>query len=113
MYVDIYVVTWLMSDILNSYLTTILSGFAADYQRSLSVPISIFVEDTDSYSGSIDLSCSLDLRMHQLPLRVIETSESINSVLLWVTLLLNRKIKNVPSLRQQLSDRILDQGQTT
>ncbi|KAI4811320.1 hypothetical protein KUCAC02_014232 [Chaenocephalus aceratus] len=55
---------------------------AADYQRSLSVPISIFVEDTDSYSGSIDLSCSLDLRMHQLPLRVIETSESINSVLL-------------------------------
>ncbi|XP_034088807.1 mitogen-activated protein kinase kinase kinase 5 [Gymnodraco acuticeps] len=54
---------------------------AADYQRSLSVPISIFVEDTDSYSGSIDLSCSLDLRMHQLPLRVIETSESINSFL--------------------------------
>lgn len=41
---------------------------AADYQRSLSVPISILVEDTDSYSGSIDLSYSLDLRRHQ-PLR--------------------------------------------
>ncbi|XP_061814603.2 mitogen-activated protein kinase kinase kinase 5 [Nerophis lumbriciformis] len=35
---------------------------AVDYNRSLSVPISILVEDTDSYPDSIDLSCSLDLR---------------------------------------------------
>ncbi|XP_053736714.1 mitogen-activated protein kinase kinase kinase 5 [Synchiropus splendidus] len=38
---------------------------SGDYHRSLSVPISIFVEDTDSYSDSIDLSCSLDLRRPQ------------------------------------------------
>uniref|UniRef100_A0A8C2Z3Z5 mitogen-activated protein kinase kinase kinase n=1 Tax=Cyclopterus lumpus TaxID=8103 RepID=A0A8C2Z3Z5_CYCLU len=49
---------------------------AADYQRSLSVPVSIFVEDTDSYSGSIDLSCSLDLRGHQSSLTADENSES-------------------------------------
>ncbi|KAM9353855.1 mitogen-activated protein kinase kinase kinase 5 [Symphorus nematophorus] len=49
---------------------------AADYQRSLSVPISIFVEDTDSYSGSIDLSCSLDLRRQQASIRADEISES-------------------------------------
>ncbi|XP_041797729.1 mitogen-activated protein kinase kinase kinase 5 [Chelmon rostratus] len=49
---------------------------AADYQRSLSVPISIFVEDTDSYSDSIDLSCSLDLRRPQSSLRADEISES-------------------------------------
>ncbi|XP_030015073.1 mitogen-activated protein kinase kinase kinase 5 [Sphaeramia orbicularis] len=49
---------------------------AADYHRSLSAPISILVEDTDSYSGSIDLSCSLDLRWHQLPLKADEISES-------------------------------------
>ncbi|KAG7475546.1 mitogen-activated protein kinase kinase kinase 5-like [Solea senegalensis] len=47
-----------------------------DYQRSLSVPISILVEDTDSYSGSIDLSCSLDLRRQQADLRACEVSES-------------------------------------
>ncbi|XP_029959193.1 mitogen-activated protein kinase kinase kinase 5 [Salarias fasciatus] len=49
---------------------------SADYQRSLSVPVSIFVEDTDSYSGSIDLSCSLDLRRNQADLRGDEISES-------------------------------------
>ncbi|KAM8735760.1 mitogen-activated protein kinase kinase kinase 5 isoform 1-T1 [Acanthopagrus schlegelii] len=49
---------------------------AADYQRSLSVPISILVEDTDSYSGSIDLSCSLDLRRQQSAFRADEISES-------------------------------------
>ncbi|KAM8871129.1 mitogen-activated protein kinase kinase kinase 5 isoform 2-T2 [Spinachia spinachia] len=49
---------------------------AADYQRSLSVPISILVEDTDSYSGSIDLSSSLDLRGHQCPLAADDHSES-------------------------------------
>ncbi|KAL6109739.1 map3k6 [Pungitius sinensis] len=49
---------------------------AADYQRSLSVPISILVEDTDSFSGSIDLSYSLDLRRHQSPLRASDHSES-------------------------------------
>ncbi|XP_022075321.2 mitogen-activated protein kinase kinase kinase 5 [Acanthochromis polyacanthus] len=47
-----------------------------DYQRSLSVPVSILVEDTDSYSDSIDLSCSLDLRRHQSNLRTDETPES-------------------------------------
>ncbi|KAM3615283.1 uncharacterized protein V6R79_026064 [Siganus canaliculatus] len=49
---------------------------AVDYQRSLSVPIAILVEDTDSYSGSIDLSCSLDLRRLQPNLRGDEISES-------------------------------------
>lgn len=49
---------------------------AADYHRSLSVPISIFVEDTDSYSDSIDLSCSLDLRRPQVIQRADEMSES-------------------------------------
>lgn len=57
---------------------------AADYHRSLSVPISILVEDTDSYSDSIDLSCSLDLRRHQAVQRAEEISESppTNSFLL-------------------------------
>ncbi|KAF3692190.1 Mitogen-activated protein kinase kinase kinase 5 [Channa argus] len=49
---------------------------AADYQRSLSVPISILVEDTDSYSSSIDLSASLDLRRPQSTLGAHEISES-------------------------------------
>ncbi|XP_070691759.1 mitogen-activated protein kinase kinase kinase 5 [Pempheris klunzingeri] len=49
---------------------------SADYQRSLSVPISILVEDTDSYSDSIDLSCSLDLRRPQSTLRADEISDS-------------------------------------
>lgn len=49
---------------------------AADYHRSLSVPISILVEDTDSYSDSIDLSCSLDLRRSQAIQRAEEISES-------------------------------------
>ncbi|XP_040900393.1 mitogen-activated protein kinase kinase kinase 5 [Toxotes jaculatrix] len=47
-----------------------------DYQRSLSVPISILVEDTDLYAGSIDLSCSLDLRRPQSTIRADEVSES-------------------------------------
>uniref|UniRef100_A0A671XKB2 mitogen-activated protein kinase kinase kinase n=1 Tax=Sparus aurata TaxID=8175 RepID=A0A671XKB2_SPAAU len=45
-------------------------------RRSLSVPISILVEDTDSYLGSIDLSCSLDLRRPQSAFRANEISES-------------------------------------
>ncbi|XP_038566796.1 mitogen-activated protein kinase kinase kinase 5 isoform X1 [Micropterus salmoides] len=49
---------------------------SADYQRSLSVPISILVEDTDLYSGSVDLSGSLDLRRPQSTLRADENSES-------------------------------------
>ncbi|XP_071392057.1 mitogen-activated protein kinase kinase kinase 5 [Centroberyx affinis] len=49
---------------------------AADYHRSLSVPISIFVEDTDSYSDMIDLSCSLDLRRPMSALRADDISES-------------------------------------
>lgn len=67
-----------MSEVLNthSYLTLILLGFAADYQRSLSVPISILVEDTDSFEGSIDLSCSLDLRRHQTTIIEDEISDS-------------------------------------
>uniref|UniRef100_A0A8D3DAF8 mitogen-activated protein kinase kinase kinase n=1 Tax=Scophthalmus maximus TaxID=52904 RepID=A0A8D3DAF8_SCOMX len=52
------------------------SELQTDYHRSLSVPISILVEDTDSYSGSIDLSCSLDLRRPHYALRVHEVSES-------------------------------------
>ncbi|XP_022619973.1 mitogen-activated protein kinase kinase kinase 5-like [Seriola dumerili] len=51
-------------------------ALSADYQRSLSVPISILVEDTDSYSDSIDLSCSLDFRRHHSTLRPSEVSES-------------------------------------
>ncbi|XP_071326030.1 mitogen-activated protein kinase kinase kinase 5 [Trachinotus anak] len=51
-------------------------ALSADYQRSLSVPISILVEDTDSYSDSIDLSCSLDFRRTQYTLRANEVSES-------------------------------------
>ncbi|XP_069559918.1 mitogen-activated protein kinase kinase kinase 5 isoform X2 [Brachyistius frenatus] len=51
----------------------------ADYQRSLSVPVSILVEDTDSYSGSIDLSCSLDLRRPQFALRANESPPSASS----------------------------------
>uniref|UniRef100_I3KHA6 mitogen-activated protein kinase kinase kinase n=1 Tax=Oreochromis niloticus TaxID=8128 RepID=I3KHA6_ORENI len=47
-----------------------------DYQRSMSVPISIHVEDTDSYSDSVDLSCSLDLTRSQSSLRAEEISES-------------------------------------
>lgn len=71
-------------------------GFAADYQRSLSVPISIHVEDADSYSDSIDLSCSLDFRRPQSACLGIEVSEnppSTSSFLLWVRLLLNRRYK--------------------
>ncbi|XP_076008745.1 mitogen-activated protein kinase kinase kinase 5 [Genypterus blacodes] len=48
---------------------------AADYQRSLSVPI-LNVEDTDSYSDVIDLSCSLDLRRPVSALMADEMSES-------------------------------------
>uniref|UniRef100_A0A8C4EL62 mitogen-activated protein kinase kinase kinase n=1 Tax=Dicentrarchus labrax TaxID=13489 RepID=A0A8C4EL62_DICLA len=66
----------LMDTFLRSHLTTMFLAFAADYQRSLSVPISILVEDTDSFSGSIDLSCSLDLRRPQSTLRADEISES-------------------------------------
>uniref|UniRef100_A0A3B3CKV9 mitogen-activated protein kinase kinase kinase n=1 Tax=Oryzias melastigma TaxID=30732 RepID=A0A3B3CKV9_ORYME len=47
-----------------------------DYQRSLSVPISILVEDTDSYSGSVDMSSSLDLRRHKSVFQADEISES-------------------------------------
>lgn len=64
-----------------------LVHFTADYQRSLSVPISIHVEDTDSYSGSIDLSCSLDLRRHQPSIKANEITESppnTSSFLSWV-----------------------------
>lgn len=57
-------------------LTVISPGFAADYQRSLSVPISILVEDTDSYSDLIDLSCSLDFRRPQSTLRADEITGS-------------------------------------
>lgn len=42
----------------------------------MSVPISIHVEDTDSYSDSVDLSCSLDLTRSQSSLRAEEISES-------------------------------------
>ncbi|KAM6910528.1 mitogen-activated protein kinase kinase kinase 5 [Xenentodon cancila] len=52
------------------------SDISAEYQRSLSVPISILVEDTDSYSSSVDLSNSLDLRRHISALRADEISES-------------------------------------
>uniref|UniRef100_A0A4W6C1K0 mitogen-activated protein kinase kinase kinase n=1 Tax=Lates calcarifer TaxID=8187 RepID=A0A4W6C1K0_LATCA len=48
----------------------------SDYQRSLSVPISIHVEDADSYSDSIDLSCSLDFRRPQSACLGIEVSEN-------------------------------------
>ncbi|XP_036072031.1 mitogen-activated protein kinase kinase kinase 5 isoform X2 [Oryzias melastigma] len=48
----------------------------SDYQRSLSVPISILVEDTDSYSGSVDMSSSLDLRRHKSVFQADEISES-------------------------------------
>ncbi|XP_055359168.1 mitogen-activated protein kinase kinase kinase 5 isoform X2 [Betta splendens] len=51
----------------------------ADYQRSLSVPISIRVEDTDSYSASVDLSSSLDLRRPQSTLKANQMSGSPTS----------------------------------
>lgn len=60
---------------------------AAEYQRSLSVPISIFVEDTDSPSSSIDLSVSLDLRRHVSTFKTNDISESppsSSSILSWV-----------------------------
>ncbi|MEQ2167512.1 hypothetical protein GOODEAATRI_004935 [Goodea atripinnis] len=43
---------------------------SADYHRSLSVPISILVEDTDLDTSSIDLASSLDLRKHWYATRV-------------------------------------------
>ncbi|XP_035991148.1 mitogen-activated protein kinase kinase kinase 5 [Fundulus heteroclitus] len=49
---------------------------SADYHRSLSVPISILVEDTDSDTGSVDLASSLDLRKHWSAVRVPGISES-------------------------------------
>ncbi|MED6254095.1 hypothetical protein ATANTOWER_015557 [Ataeniobius toweri] len=49
---------------------------SADYHRSLSVPISILVEDTDLDTSSIDLSSSLDLRKHWSATRVAEIAES-------------------------------------
>lgn len=52
------------------------SGNSADYHRSLSMPISIFVEDTDSDTGSIDLASSLDLRKRWSGVRVAGISES-------------------------------------
>uniref|UniRef100_A0A4W6C1E9 mitogen-activated protein kinase kinase kinase n=1 Tax=Lates calcarifer TaxID=8187 RepID=A0A4W6C1E9_LATCA len=58
-------------------------GFAADYQRSLSVPISIHVEDADSYSDSIDLSCSLDFRRPQSACLGIEWDLSLYCHLLF------------------------------
>ena len=36
---------------------------SSDLHRSFSVPVAIYVEDTDSVD-SLDLSCSLDLRRH-------------------------------------------------
>lgn len=62
----------------------------------MSVPISILVEDTDSYSDLVDLSCSLDLTRSQSSLRAEEISESppsTNSFLLWVRLFLKRNSK--------------------
>ncbi|XP_014327722.1 mitogen-activated protein kinase kinase kinase 5-like [Xiphophorus maculatus] len=52
------------------------SSHSTDYYRSLSVPISILVEDTDSDTGSVDLASSLDMRKHLSPLRVTAISES-------------------------------------
>ncbi|XP_054903264.1 mitogen-activated protein kinase kinase kinase 5 [Poeciliopsis prolifica] len=50
---------------------------STDYYRSLSMPVSILVEDTDSDSvGSVDLASSLDMRKYWSPLRVTEISES-------------------------------------
>ncbi|XP_056237687.1 mitogen-activated protein kinase kinase kinase 5 [Seriola aureovittata] len=59
-------------------------ALSADYQRSLSVPISILVEDTDSYSDSIDLSCSLDFRRHHSTLRPSEESPPTTSSFLLI-----------------------------
>uniref|UniRef100_A0A8C6UR37 mitogen-activated protein kinase kinase kinase n=1 Tax=Neogobius melanostomus TaxID=47308 RepID=A0A8C6UR37_9GOBI len=53
---------------------------ASDYQRSLSVPVSIQVEDVeDPYSDFVDLSCSLDLRITRSNLKVNEISDSPTS----------------------------------
>nr|XP_020445845.1 mitogen-activated protein kinase kinase kinase 5-like isoform X2 [Monopterus albus] len=60
-------------------------SLSTDYQRSLSVPISIFVEDTDSYLGLVDLSSSFDLRRPQTILRadgISESPPSTSSILL-------------------------------
>uniref|UniRef100_A0A3B3VKR0 mitogen-activated protein kinase kinase kinase n=1 Tax=Poecilia latipinna TaxID=48699 RepID=A0A3B3VKR0_9TELE len=52
------------------------SSNSTDYHRSLSVPVSILVEDTDSDTGSVDLASSLDMRKRWSPLRVTGISES-------------------------------------
>ncbi|XP_056141892.1 mitogen-activated protein kinase kinase kinase 5 isoform X2 [Lampris incognitus] len=49
---------------------------STDYHRSLSVPVSIQVEDMDTYTDIIDLSCSLDLRRPMAALRAEDISES-------------------------------------
>ncbi|KAG7255185.1 hypothetical protein CRUP_035175, partial [Coryphaenoides rupestris] len=48
---------------------------SADFHRSISVPITIYVEDTDSVD-SLDLSCSLDLRRPGSALRDDEATGS-------------------------------------
>lgn len=92
--------SWLVPGVMNPhwYLTTISPRLAADYQRSLSVPVCIFVEDTDSYTGSIDLSCSLDLRGHHSSLAADDNSgspASTGSFLSWVGLIAQQKMKRV------------------
>ncbi|XP_077455378.1 mitogen-activated protein kinase kinase kinase 5 [Stigmatopora argus] len=53
------------------------SGDASgDYQRSFSMPVSILVEDTDSYSDCADLTGSLDFRRTQSIFQANHISES-------------------------------------
>ncbi|XP_046882489.1 mitogen-activated protein kinase kinase kinase 5 isoform X2 [Hypomesus transpacificus] len=47
---------------------------SAEYQRSMSVPVAVFVEDTTS--DMVDLSCSLDLRWSKSGLRGSDIAES-------------------------------------
>uniref|UniRef100_A0A8C9XIM4 mitogen-activated protein kinase kinase kinase n=1 Tax=Sander lucioperca TaxID=283035 RepID=A0A8C9XIM4_SANLU len=82
---------------------------SADYQRSLSVPISILVEDADLYPVSIDLSCSLDFRQRKSTLIADEISESPPSTNENVGLFMLRKdSERRATLHRVLTDYISD-----
>uniref|UniRef100_A0A8C9XLL3 mitogen-activated protein kinase kinase kinase n=1 Tax=Sander lucioperca TaxID=283035 RepID=A0A8C9XLL3_SANLU len=82
---------------------------SSDYQRSLSVPISILVEDADLYPVSIDLSCSLDFRQRKSTLIADEISESPPSTNENVGLFMLRKdSERRATLHRVLTDYISD-----
>uniref|UniRef100_A0A667ZCP2 mitogen-activated protein kinase kinase kinase n=1 Tax=Myripristis murdjan TaxID=586833 RepID=A0A667ZCP2_9TELE len=64
------------SELLKDGFLRLSSRKKARAPQDQSVPVSILVEDTDSYSDIIDLSCSLDLRRAKSTLREDDISES-------------------------------------